>query len=414
VNERDHQTLVLLEAANPVATDDLQRELGHAGLEAVRERLDRRLDVAGETAAPARPGRTSRRSRGRRRRRLASAAGACLALGAVALATLPEGGGRLSALDTAAAVAASQPPPGPAAGSYLHLRVREGGRIAPWPAGLVAGPSRSTTEFWIGAGGSGRIQTTTSASDGETPVGAEWERTPLGAEWKRTGETWTRDLRFGAGRFAEVYRSVTSTVLGLSLDALPTDAEALTALLQRKLAKAANDADPETGFPSSHASPGQMLIVIGQILAHPLAAPDLRSALYEAAGTLDGVDVEADAHDPSGRPATVIRLNETTKSGTPNRYELFFDPRTSATLATQFTTIERFARGGLVAPAPAKPNRAGRPDSGAPGCGTLEHPCPANIIPLPRNEHGRSVLTTMTDFTIYDQRGSVDSIDARP
>jgi hypothetical protein len=405
MNERNHQTFALLEAANPVAADDLHRELGHAELDAARERLDRKLNAAGELAAPPRPGRPATRSSGSRSLRMAGAAGICLALGAVAFATLPEGGGRLSPLDAAAAVAASQSPPAATAGTYAYLRVRQGGRVKPRSPGW--GPdSMSTTEFWIAADGSGRITKTTSAVDGETPGGDGW---------KRTGETWTRDLRFGAGRFPEVYRSVDSTVLDLSVEALPTETEALTALLRRKLAKAANDADPETGFRDPRASSREMLTVIGQILAHPLAPPQLRSALYEAAGTLDEVEVEEHAHDPSGRRATVIRVDET-EAGTPMRYELFFDPQTSATLATRYTTSETFTRGGVIRlPDPAADlDRTERLHWRPSGCGTPERPCRAKAmkgIAVPRDGH--SVRTTFIDFTVYEH-GSVDSIHARP
>jgi hypothetical protein len=376
MNGQDHRAFAALEAANPVVAGELERELGDAGLDAARTRLDRRLEASREAASRAPAGEMVRRPR----LRVAGAAAACLVTGAVALAALPSGDGRLAALDAAAAVAARQPAPGAATGGYLHLRVRQGGRIEPWPPGLVDGPSLSTTEFWVGPDGSGRILKTTSIGDTETPVGEGW---------KRTGRTWTRDLRFGAGRFGAVYRRVTSTVVDLRVDALPVEAKALAGLLRRKLADAARDDDPETGFAGgSRASSGEILIVIGQVLAHPLAPPDLRSALYEVAGTLDGVQVDDHVHDPGGRPATVIRLDETT-AGTPNRYELFFDPRTSATLATQHTTVG-LAPGPSSTPVP--PDQAGEP----------------------RDDDGRDIRTTITTFTIYDQRGDADSVDHRP
>ncbi len=426
MNERDDHTFALLEAANPVAADDLRRELGDAGLDAARARVDRRLELADETVLRTRAGRTARRSWSRRRMRLAGAAGACLAAAAVALAALPQGNGRLSALDAVAAVAAGQPAPGTAAGRYSYLRVRQGAQIEPWPVGLVGGPLTSTTELWIGPDGSGRISKTMSLVAGETPADSgptTYRWTPAGGGWKRTGDRWTRDQRFEAGGFTEVYRSVSPTALDLRVDTLPSEPDALAALLRRKLAEAAADDDPETGFAGgSHPSSGEMLIVIGQILAYPLARPELRSALYQVAGTLNGVEVGEHAHDPSGRPATVIRLNETTKSGTPNRYELFFDSQTSATLATQFTTVELVPGG----PAPGPPGRTPLPtpdpartqppDAKPPGCGTAEDPCTAKVMPTPTpdDDNYPDVRTTMRDFTIYEQQGTVDSIHARP
>ena len=213
--------------------------------------------------------------------------------------------------------------------------------------------------------------------------------TPTGDGWKRTGDTWTRDRRFGVGRFPAVYRSVSPTVLDLPVDTLPTEPVALAALLRRELAEAAADDDPETGFVGGpDASSGELLIVIGQILADPLARPELRSALYEVAGTLEGADVDEHGQDPNGRRAAVIGLDETTKSGGANRYELFFDPRTSATLATRLTTVE------LVSAEP------------------VATPDPDGIQSEP--DQGPRVRTTFTDFTIYEQRGTVDSIHARP
>jgi hypothetical protein len=414
MNERDDHTFAMLEATNPVTADVLRRELGEAGLEAARTRVDRSLELTGDTAAPPRVDPTARRPRSRRRLRLVAAAGACLAAGAIALTALPEGDGRLSALAAVAAVAAGQPAPGPAGDGYSYLRVRQGGRIEPWPAGLVAGPSTSTTEFWIGSDGSGRIVKTMSVATGETPAGEGW---------KRTGDTWTRDQRFASRRFPAIYRSVSPTVLDLRVETLPTEPNALAELLRRELAEAATDDDPETGFAGgSQASPGEMLIVIGQILAYPLAGPQLRSALYDAAGTLEGVEVAEHGYDPSGRPAALIRLDETTKSGTANRYELFFDSRTSATLATQRTTVELVPAGQVATPDPPGGTPRPTPDAGGTqpakpeGCGTVEDPCQAKVAPTAPSEDDDDprVRTTITDFTIYEQRGTVDSIHARP
>jgi hypothetical protein len=416
MNERDDHTFAVLQAANTVAADDLRRELGEAGLDAARARVDRRLELTGDTAAPPRVGPTARRARSRRRARLAGAAAACLVAGVVALAALPEGNVRLSTLDAVAAVAAGQPAPATAAGSYTHLRARQGGRIEPWPAGLVAGPMPSATEFWIGPNGSGRVIRTMSAATGETPTGDGW---------KRTGNTWTNDQLFGARRFPKVYRSVSPTVLDLRVDTLPTEPNALAALLRQKLAEAAADDDPETGFAGGpHASSGELLIVIGQTLAHPLARPELRSALYEVAGTLEGVQIDEHGHDPTGRPAAVITLNETTKPGTANRSELFFDPRTSAMLATQSTTVALVPARPIATPDPPGDTPLPTPDPDqiqpaepdASDCGTVEDPCPAKVAPMPPSEgdNDPDVRTTFTAFTIYDQRGTVDSIHARP
>jgi hypothetical protein len=416
MNERDDHTFALLEAANPVAADDLRRELGEAGLDAARARVDRRLELTGDTEAPPRLGPTARHSWSRRRLRLAGAAAACLGAGVVALAVLPEGNGRLSALDAVAAVAAAQPAPRAPAGSYTHLRERQGGRIEPWPAGLVAGPLPSTAEFWIGPDGSGRVIRTMKTATGETPTGDGW---------KRTGDTWTNDQRFGANRFSTVYRNVRPSVLDLRVDTLPTEPNTLAAQLRQELAEAAADDDPETGFAGgSHASSGELLIVIGQTLAHPLARPELRSALYEVAGTLEGVEVDEHGHDPSGRPAAVISLDETAKSGTANRSELFFDPRTSALLATQSTTVEFVPAGPIATPDPPggtpiptpDPARTQPADPDASDCGTVEDPCPAKVAPIPPSEgdNDPDVRTTFTYFAIYDQRGTVDSIHARP
>jgi len=73
------------------------------------------------------------------------------------------------------------------------------------------------------------------------------------------------------------------------------------------------------------------LTVIEQSLAHPLASPRLRSALYRVADRRDCVDAIERVKDPSGCAATVLRHTCDTNPGTVHT-EVFFDPDTAATL----------------------------------------------------------------------------------
>jgi hypothetical protein len=75
----------------------------------------------------------------------------------------------------------------------------------------------------------------------------------------------------------------------------------------------------------------QLLTVIEQSLAHPLASPELRSGLYKVAARLDGVEAVEGVEDPIGRPASMLRLDRDAA-----RDEVYFDPDTAATLATRY------------------------------------------------------------------------------
>jgi hypothetical protein len=97
-------------------------------------------------------------------------------------------------------------------------------------------------------------------------------------------------------------------------------------VLRQKLQEAA-DFNPDPDAQSL-----QLLQVIEDVLANPLASPQLRSAAYEIAARLDGVEIGENAADPIGRGATVITL---CSGAIPARFEVFFDPATSATLATR-------------------------------------------------------------------------------
>jgi hypothetical protein len=63
----------------------------------------------------------------------------------------------------------------------------------------------------------------------------------------------------------------------------------------------------------------------------------LVGALYRVAATFEDTTVEEGAEDPAGRPATVLVHTRRTGSGT-ERTEIFFDPRTAASLGTRTTT----------------------------------------------------------------------------
>lgn len=62
------------------------------------------------------------------------------------------------------------------------------------------------------------------------------------------------------------------------------------------------------------------------LLWHPLASPELRSGLFEVLGDIDGIELETDDEDRSGRDAVVVRYGPDPSSST---FELYLDPETS-------------------------------------------------------------------------------------
>jgi hypothetical protein len=116
------------------------------------------------------------------------------------------------------------------------------------------------------------------------------------------------------------------------IDNLPTDTDALQRALEGELARANSDyPDLDTGFRPGSGVPReeQLLTLIGQTLAHPLASPELRGALYDVASRLNRVKVTEGVKDPAGRPATSITLKRSAI-----HYAVVFDPATSGLLAT--------------------------------------------------------------------------------
>jgi len=264
-----------------------------------------------------------RRERAHRRRRLAAVPAAAAVAIVVVLAALPAGDETprsVRVLDAAAATAARQPPTAPPSGDYAYFRARG------------SGPEiRDVTEWWVAADGSGRVRQRMHLGRRADDPGPRYSERPAddpGARWRRAGGgSWVRDVRFDRGGFERLYRMIAAGVLELRASELPTDPGELDAFLRRELAAAARDEDPESGFVPGVPLAEQMLTAIDQLLAHPLASPAQRSALYRVAARLDGIEIAQDTEDPSGRPATALSL-----ANADPRIEVFFDPRTASAL----------------------------------------------------------------------------------
>jgi hypothetical protein len=316
----DHESraFALLQSANPARVEDLRRELDEGRLAAARAHACAALE-----GNPVGVGRPADRAAGRfpgdgRRVRLVGAAAVAVALALTGfLAVFPGGGEPARAqlvLNAAANIAAAQPATAPAPGEYTYVKQRGG----------VVGVAGETVEWWIASDGSGRVRRSGAQAIGVWSS-ADGRMRRLRAVVEGRDRT-ARDVTFGPGRFAELYEKVNPGVLHGRIDELPTDPKVLEAELGRKLRETLDfNPDPDT-------QSLQMLQLIEQILAYPLASPKLRSAVYEIAAGLEGVEISEHVTDPVGRPAAAIAL---CSAAIPARYEVFFDPATSATLGTR-------------------------------------------------------------------------------
>jgi hypothetical protein len=316
----DHEggAFALLRSANPVKLEDIRRELDEQRLAAARAHayatLEKAQPVAERLAAAHSP-------RGARRVGLLGAAAAAAAAVMVALTglvpVLPGGGEpatALSVLNAAASIAAAQPATAPGPGEYVYVKQR---------LGVMGGPSE-TVEWWIASDGSGRMRRSGAHTNGV--ITYEDERGAVRRVIVKGHDRTAHDATFGPGRFAEFYEKVNPGVLDGRIDELPTDPKTLKAVLLHKLREAL-DFNPDPATESL-----QMLQLLEEVLANPLAPPELRGAVYDIAAGLEGVEIKERVTDPVGRAATAIAL---CSAAIPARYEVFFDPATSATLGTR-------------------------------------------------------------------------------
>ena len=145
----------------------------------------------------------------------------------------------------------------------------------------------------------------------------------------------------GSGRMAGSRGSNSySEVLGRGefnsddLTKVPTDVDALRSFIRERASKADQPLDYE------------MFVVVGDLLRESFSSPvlyespQLRSALFEVASTLPGVELIGDTTDGIGRPGIAVGYTE---GGI--RHELIFDPDTSAILGDRDVSVRS---GGTV------------------------------------------------------------------
>jgi hypothetical protein len=258
--------------------------------------------VAEPVAAP------SRRAANARRRRFAVPATAAAAIAAAAVAVvLSSGGGHgtqnaaAATLRRAAAVARAQTPLIPGPGQYLYTKSIELTINTTVPAGGAATAynvfATTMRQVWLGPDG-GRLYETSGPTRFVTPEDR--------AHWIAAGRP---DLTEGP--------SENTLPPAKPLD-LPSDPDALYARLARDAAGHGSGLDSE------------MFTLVGDSLRETAATPAQRSALYQVAARIPGVELVGPVTDSAGRPGIAVARDD---HGI--RSMLVFDPQTSALLAEE-------------------------------------------------------------------------------
>jgi hypothetical protein len=269
-----------------------------------------------------------------------------IALGAaaaalIALFLLPSGSGgpqpaAASELHHLAAVAAGQPATlPPAFGQFAYTDSEEGNEqctstLTPTSTTVPAGSSGSAAatnsatigasrdycvllpehrQIWIGADYSGRLLETFGAPQFFSPADeAAWQTagSPLDADRDFDVTFGPHALADGPPNFAD----------------LPTNPV--------ELAKMIADREVEGGPPG----PAEDFTQIGDLLRETDASPALRSALYQVAATIPGIELLGSVADHAGTVAIGVAY-----SSNGVRNELFFDPSTSALVGEESVAV---------------------------------------------------------------------------
>jgi hypothetical protein len=261
----------------------------------------------------------------RRRRSLglgwAAAAAVAVAVLVAVLALTAGGGGEedhlSAALDAAAARAASAPS---AAGAqpYTYLKTREISVRTTDADRRSWNVDQSTTrEEWVTPDGSGRLRIVA----GPSRFVGSGDR----VEWEGAGRPQFLTLGFG-GRTED--RWISAGQLRGRVVSLPIEPGALAV----RLTEEAADAQGEGPLAAA------TLQLVAEDLRNPVASPELRRALYEAAKRIPGIEYLGELTDPDGRSGVGIGVTSS-NAGYPQLYSLIFDPDTSQVLATETTAL---------------------------------------------------------------------------
>ncbi len=257
------------------------------------------------------------RERPRRSRRIlqvgvaAALLGAALALTSVLQSSAPSAAASvLRHLAKLAATQSATVPLGP--GQYLYVDSDEESlTIAEGPDGVHYSYLQvDHRQVWIAANGSGRLIDHLGQPTFLTPA----DETTWRAAGSPAISTASSDTAFGPNGLSDSPSDLAS---------LPTDPTTLGAeIAQRKI---------EGGPPG----PGEDFIQVGDLLRETDASPALRSALFQVAASLPGVESLGSVMDQAGRSGVGLAI---VTRGV--RYELIFDSSTSALLGEQETIAD--------------------------------------------------------------------------
>jgi hypothetical protein len=261
----------------------------------------------------------------RRRRSLglgfAAAAAVAVAVLVAVLALTGGGGGEedhLSAALDAAASRAASVPSGPGTQPYTYLKIREISVRTTDADRRSWNVDQSTTrEEWVTPDGSGRLRIVA----GPSRFVGSGDR----VEWEGAGRPQFLTLGFG-GRTED--RWISAGQLRGRVVSLPIEPAALAVRLTEEAADEGGEG------PLAAAT----LQLVAEDLRNPVASPELRRALYQAAKRIPGIEYLGELTDPDGRSGVGIGVTSS-NAGYPQLYSLIFDPDTSQVLATETTAL---------------------------------------------------------------------------
>lgn len=142
------------------------------------------------------------------------------------------------------------------------------------------------------------------------------------------------EYRYGPGHFGDSLY-VAPDRPDYHLADLPTDPEKLAAWLEGAI----NDPESEDNGTGTTV---RTMTLVTDLLAEPLASPELRSALYQALGMIPGIEYFGEVTDAVGRQGIAVGM-VSAYSGAPTRYMVIFNARTSQLLGTEEILLERLS-----------------------------------------------------------------------